>query len=133
MTKEEKDLLLKDLSARLAYDVKVHIIDDDDCIMVCKLDNETINFVGSWDIKPYLRPMESMTKEERDELERICSLYACDRDCNEEYGIVILSDQTIYSENPFEALDWLNEHHFDYRRLIEKDLALEAPEWMYKN
>ena len=27
--------------------------------------------------------------------------------------------------------DWLNAHHFDYRGLIEKGLAIEAPEGMY--
>jgi hypothetical protein len=31
-----------------------------------------------------------------------------------------------------EQMDWLNVHHFDYRGLIEKGLALEAPEGMYK-
>lgn len=30
------------------------------------------------------------------------------------------------------VFDWLNAHHFDYRGLIEKGLALEAPEEMYK-
>lgn len=29
------------------------------------------------------------------------------------------------------VVDWLNSHHFDYRGLIKKDLALEAPEGMY--
>lgn len=29
--------------------------------------------------------------------------------------------------------DWLNEHHFDYHGLLEKGLALIAPEGMYKN
>jgi len=28
--------------------------------------------------------------------------------------------------------DWYNAHHFDYRGLIEKGLAIEAPEGMYK-
>jgi hypothetical protein len=28
-------------------------------------------------------------------------------------------------------IDWLNAHHFDYRGLIEKGLAIEAPEGMY--
>ena len=32
----------------------------------------------------------------------------------------------------YSTIDWLNEHHFDYRGLIEKGLALEAPEDMYK-
>ena len=69
---------------------------------------------------------------ERNELEQICSLYSCDRECNEQYGIVILSDYGIpIEESTFAALDWLNEHHFDYRGLIPMGLAIEAPEGMY--
>ena len=29
------------------------------------------------------------------------------------------------------VIGWLNAHHFDYRGLIERGLALEAPEGMY--
>ena len=32
----------------------------------------------------------------------------------------------------FIYIDWLNAHHFDYRGLIEKSLAIIAPEEMYK-
>lgn len=32
-----------------------------------------------------------------------------------------------------EILDWLLAYHFDYRGLIKKGLALEAPEGMYNN
>jgi hypothetical protein len=28
-------------------------------------------------------------------------------------------------------IDWLNVHHFDYRNLIDKGLAIEAPDGMY--
>ena len=41
-----------------------------------------------------------------------------------EYNKVELSD--------FRRIDWLNAHHFDYRGLIEKGLALEMPKDMYK-
>lgn len=118
MTQYDKKLLLKDLSARLPYDVKVHIIDDDDCIMVCKLDNETINFVGSWDIKPYLRPMFSMTEEEKKTVKSYIALF--------QKGV------GFYDEGATFLTDFYNEHHLDYRGLIEKGLALEAPEGMYK-
>ena len=63
-------------------------------------------------VKPYLRPMSSMTEEEK-----------------LEYVIAWDSRQPYL---PTEAMDWLNEYHFDYRDLIEKGLALEAPEGMYK-
>ena len=58
-------------------------------------------------IKPYLRPMSSMTEEE-----------------NDEYYKTFDWDYTIKG-TPF---DWLNAHHFDYRRLIDKGIAIEAPE-----
>lgn len=60
------------------------------------------------EVKPYLRPMSSMTEEEY-----------------QEFGYDVLR----YTPREF---DWLNTHHFDYRGLIEKGLALEAPKDMYK-
>ena len=130
MKEKDKNLLLKDLCARLYTGTIVNYDDTEGCDY--PLNIKTLCNFPEEKLKCYLRPMSSMTKEEIDELERICSLYACDHDCNEEYGIVILSDYNIYSENPFEALDWLNAHHFDYRGLIEKGLALPAPKGMYK-
>ena len=65
-------------------------------------------------IKPYLRSMSSMTEEEVDEFTQF-DVYA-----NGEY---IMPN--------YEVIDWLNAHHFDYRGLIKKDLALEAPKGMY--
>ena len=59
-------------------------------------------------IRVYLRPTSSITQDEQ-----------------REYGKVI---ETLKWT---EEADWLNEHHFDYRGLIEKGLALEAPEGMY--
>ena len=63
---------------------------------------------GRVQIKPYLRPMSSMTKDERKEYWSITS-----------------------TSNHCAAIDWLNSHYFDYRCLIEKGLALEAPADMY--
>lgn len=72
--------------------------------------------------KPYLRPMSSMTEEEKVQL----SQYACiGEDMNGEFiDEVQRKDCAAY-------IDWLNKNHFDYRGLIEKGLALEAPEGMY--
>ena len=72
------------------------------------------------DIKPYLRPMSSMTEEEINEFILISDTVFW---LGEKRSTCILS---------LEQMDWLNAHHFDYRRLIEKGLALEAPEGMYK-
>lgn len=72
----------------------------------------------------YLRPMSSMTEEEEKEYNQLC--YNCQEQDSVDYNITELDrTQLIY------VVDWLNAHHFDYRGLIEKGLALEAPEGMY--
>jgi hypothetical protein len=139
MTPEEKELLLKDLSARARYKVKIYVpkgkrinidgkikeydlvdtvygvifYNDEPKIVTPQnfsfLDKNGINNFGGWSVemvKPYLRPMSSMTENEKQEYVIVCDI-------------------------PTEAMDWLNAHHFDYRRLIKTGLALEAPEGMY--
>ena len=124
MTQEDKELLLKDLCARLPYGVKCvfHSKDGDVPSTVVKIDteNETVShkpngqnqiyfhWIESGNIKPYLRPMSSMTEEELKELNVIFD------NCDTEYRV--------------EAQDWLNEQHFDYRGLIKKGLAIEVTE-----
>jgi hypothetical protein len=78
------------------------------------------------DYRPYLRPMSSMTEEEKEELrqEQIKDeqLFAdCIKNHPEMRGLII----------PHFAADWCNKNMFDYRGLIEEGLALEAPEEMY--
>lgn len=118
MTQENKELLLKDLSARLPYDPIVYV---DENLPRLKLGAAT----RVWEYiaidkpcKPYLRPMSSMTEEEDKEYTNIDNRsYSCPKDC----AHIPASDR----------IDWLNAHYFDYRGLIEKGLALEAPEGMY--
>jgi len=130
MTQEEKDLLLKDLSARLSYGVIVNASykdgdgwknEDRELLGIYKDKQIYLNGIYTTieDIKPYLRPMSSMTKEEYDQL------YIDSR--VKEDSIDILDALA----NDMDAIDWLNQHHFDYRDLIEKGLALVAPEGMY--
>jgi hypothetical protein len=126
MTQEDKNLLLKDLCARLPYKVKGIITYDksNTTFTVEGIDNNVLHLSDAVecyveDFKPYLRPMSSMTSVEV--LEYI-SL---------KESIVASDDMTYYFET-YESIDWLNAHHFDYRGLIEKGLALEAPENMYK-
>ena len=119
MTKEDKQLLLADLCARLPYGVKVTFAGysgREDCTLTVQHLNSTYNieYLG---MKPYLRPMSSMTEEEKDEYHSIQS------DIWKPCG-------TQYYDN-WHSIDWLNAHHFDFRNLIEKGLALEAPEGMY--
>ena len=132
MTQEEKLLVKKELSARAFYGVKAHYQYYDFVGGSERLVYEKDGVVKSVDIslrnpvyidgihaevehtKPYLRPMSSMTEEERDEYMKI--------DC----GL-----NRYYWGHTERIIDWLNEHHFDYRGLIEKGLALEAPADMY--
>ena len=131
MTQEDKELVLIDLSARLPYGVKC-------CFrysIKSKILREADNFVLTptlYDIftckrfeedyiKPYLRPMSSMTEEEKEEYKTI-SIWGEVRESKSHYTDICPT---------IEGYDWLNAHHFDYRGLIEKGLALEAPEGMY--
>ena len=131
MTQEEKELLLRDLSARLTYGVicfapdyeygnfgKLWCIepleDLDPPITVQYPKGNTITKFCS-EVKPYLRPMHSMTEEEKEEFENLLE------------GIV---DGIERWDKPdlCEEYDWLNEYYFDYRGLIEKGLAIEVTE-----
>ena len=120
MTQEDKELLFKDLCARLPYGVKIQIKDwttfetELKVGHIQQLQNEDI------DPKPYLRPMSSMTEEEERELR------------------ILWNEDLIGERSPFyiypcysKTMDFYNSHHFDYRGLIEKGLAIEALEGMY--
>ena len=134
MTQEE--LLLKDLCARLQYNVQI-LADIDKTFEGGVIGTlKVINLKKDWvelqsvltpfkfdEIRPYLRPMSSMTEEEKEDYRKVCEL-----------DTEILSKHPMNGE-PFPALynsqDWLIAHHFDYRGLIERGLALEAPDGMY--
>lgn len=97
--------------------VKVHIIDETGTEIDDELTPSTISHLDRWIVKPYIRTMSSMAEEESDEFEKITDALLEHADSEEIWDTVI---------------DWLNEHHFDHRHLIEKGLALEAPKGMYK-
>ena len=134
MRREDKQLLLKDLCARLPHGVVCYAfqfkIDGNHCECRGKLtginngyfylsDREPVNGGKTYDesyleVKPYLRSMSSMTEEEKKEVHYFVEshkLGSCSRS-----GAIS---------------DYLNSIHIDYRGLIEKGLALEAPEGMY--
>ena len=119
MTQEEKQLLLKDLCARLPYYTELHsnATDDNWAILTPVIVSNLMNADDDLVIKPYLRPMSSMTEEEKEEYEMLQ---------------VYPGFKTNHTDLT-DMYDWLNAHHFDYRGLIERGLALEAPEGMYKN
>ena len=133
MTQEDKELLLKDLCARLPYGVKAKVLDEsvlqydytaeeggfingienlNDGLFVIKCRED--GYVLTYDeFKPYLRPMSSMTEEEQRTLDSMC---------NGVEMVSRLSGLKMFDK----AFVWLNENHFDYRGLIEKGLAIDA-------
>ena len=156
MIQEDKELLLKDLCARLPYSVKIlheswNYEWDDELSTLERVAGIDDNFIytkvidthngeeyrddkhpiDTFDDKPYLRPMSSMTEEEKAQLKQehmkdahlhAEALTKASAGDNSMLGKVI----------PHFASDWCNKNHFDYRGLIEKGLALKAPEGMYK-
>ena len=123
MTQEDKQLLFKDLCARLPYGIKVQY-DSQTCKLVTTNDDYTVLLLGEdgyvpniedglfldiEKVKPYLRSMDDMTDDEKKEY--------FGRTLN--IGIVKTSRVII---------DWFLEHHFDFRNLIEKGLAIEITE-----
>lgn len=128
MTPEEKDLLLKDLSGRLPYGVKAST-KIGPIIIVSGIYEDTIKdeTEDSYDvsfIKPYLRPLSSMTNDERFEYLDFLKVEIQDGGYVTENYVVSLADMPM-------LIDWLLKHHFDYRGLIKIGLALEAPKGMY--
>lgn len=120
---EYKKELKADLASRIPYGVMVQAKGWDKPIDIRELDLNRVFAKSTEFPKPYLRPLSSMTEEEKKEYGKVCEL-----------DTEILANHPMNGE-PFPALynsqDWLNKHHFDYRGLIEKGLALEAPKGMY--
>lgn len=158
MTQEEKELLLKDLCARLPYGVIVNYKEGEYDFHKWKIETldapaysesgllietNSDGWIGYTEYEgcgmssgsrplhldknlPYLRSISSMTESEFKEWRKLVDLQrAATKDV---FDTAILSFKNVGG-----VTDWLNEHHFDYRGLIDKGLALEAPDGMYKN
>ena len=136
MKQEDKELLLKDLCARLPYEVKAQYnneIYNIDYISALyeevKLDIANNYTIGISEVKPYLRPMSSMTDEEMDKLFDILHIDKDGKDedwikINDVYGIKFFFPTGKWVEDVADAYDYLNSIHIDYRGLISKGLAM---------
>lgn len=136
MTQEDKELLLRDLCGRLPYGVVIQekCIEHDKTFLPYPGDNKLVNIDVHEDLvitnsgsryyieefKPYLLPLYSMTREQREEIEDKLIFP------NKSDGgwIEILYNNKY--EIPFWFVDFCNKNHLDYRGLIEKSLALDA-------
>lgn len=119
MTPEDKELLIKDLCARLPYNVICQVEFKENgkynskVMLLSGIFTDEAYFttkggsIYSNEYKPYLFPLSSMTEEEK-------LMYE---------GLMIGTDNISYM---LDVIDWLNSHHFDYRGLIEKGLAIDA-------
>ena len=120
MTQEDKELLLKDLCARLPYGVKIKLGDNPNIFdleyrikfAVMYGDSDKLeDILDVTNIKPYLFPLSSMTDEQKKE-------YA---------HILVMSSNLACSQLIGETTqDWFNKNHFDYRGLIPMGLAEDA-------
>lgn len=141
MTQEEKQLLIQELCARSPYKVKVQIDFGEHCIkygidryvddtVICVWPetfeigvNDEDQACDIEDVKPYLRPLSSMTEEEKEHLQTLHDIIS-----DENYG-------DGFSPAAWEAIldfnNYCREHHLDNGGLITLGLALEAPEGMY--
>lgn len=132
MTQEDKELLLKDLCARLPYGVKVQAysyeedietietlreIDSDGCIST--LECETLKYIS----KPYLFPLSSMTEEQYENFIIVSGWNGDYEDIKRGKFSYI---GYIGLDYIYDTIDWLNKNHFDYRNLIERNLAIDC-------
>ena len=148
MKQEDKELLLKDICARLPYGVKaitkthkgenvgkiISVSTKNNIILGELYNGKECFWLDYGSFTPYLRPMTSMCEDEKIELKEYLGAeeVGCDGFGYIEGGTL----EDYISRTPYSlcnyVIDWLNSHHFDYRGLIEKGFALEAPEGMYE-
>ena len=152
MTQENKELLLKDLCARLPYGVKgqakgmIKFFADEEVseepwtltninAQLNKFGADTQTGIplfntrtGKCNFKPYLFPMSSMTDEQWRELFATAGYEVREEDCGRHtemyYYQLVGHENELYPNS--DAIDWLNKNHFDYQGLIEKGLAIDA-------
>lgn len=139
MTQEQKELLLKDLCARLPYgvickDTSINItgalsqigLHYDMCVL--DKDNGDSESCYILNCKPYLFPLESMTEEQRKEFIKFADYEPRLEDCGrhqELYYYDLVGHENNFYPNS-DAIDWCNKNHFDYRGLIPMGSAINA-------
>ena len=127
----DKELLLKDLCARLPYGVKVNGVfltydKDKDKILYkeCVKELNYSHLSRYWTLKPYLFPLSSMTDKDLIKFLQIkgMNLNSDELKTFRRGTTLIVSTLPSYSRH----IDWLNKNHFDYRNLIDKNLAIDC-------
>ena len=144
MTQEDKQLLLKDLCARLPYGVRVFVSGDDFdnyqypylLTAISKFGQDTfckiyspiytpLGCPGIENVKPYLFPLSSMTSEQLFEVQEIMGKNEIEIE-DGFFNIIDSSRNTITYLEILAVLEWFYKNHFDINGLIEKGLAIDA-------
>lgn len=134
MTAEDKELLIRDICARLPYGLKAKYYDPEaerttwdeiNDIYNSTSYNHTEVGIGQYglnvvEVKPYLFPMSSMTDEQKEEYHYIVNYISPDDTENWTEG------EFVYVNQIEQLLHFYHTNHLDYRGLIEKSLALDA-------
>ena len=122
MTQEDKELIFKELCARLPYHVKCKIWLKDGTTEECLLDlqhnygnvlQDAFYYNKIKDIKPYLFPLSIMTEEEKEEY---CQLQQR----------VIYNSKGVINEDVTKYINWCYKKHLDINNLIPMELAIDA-------
>lgn len=143
MNEKERDLLLKDLCGRLPYGVKVSYSGHEMTIRGVDVESKTVDVID-WGkarfaavriekIKPYLRPLDSMTDEEVHEIGKIL-WDGFNRGVEIRTDCISIVDSNVNTFTFLEmqaVLDYLNKKMFDINLLIPKGMAVEMPKKMY--
>ena len=121
MTPKDKELLIKDLCARLPYNVICQVEFRENgkynskVMLLSGIFTDEAYFttkggsIYSNEYKPYLFSLSSMTDYQKSDYQFITERWMNDP-----------------SHSISDSIDWLNKNHFDYRGLIEKGLAIDA-------
>lgn len=135
MFDNEINLLKKDILSRFGEDKPLYVDFEGEECTICEVDSrgwfhlDNGAITGVVNLKPYLRPMSSMTEKEKDELYTAMDWYGA---IDENGNVETRGQEKVYSETFCQYTDWLDSNFFDWRGLIPLDLALEATEGMYK-
>lgn len=116
MIQENKELLLKDLCSRLPYKTEIQVNDWTILTATLKVGHISRLLNEDLEIKPYLFPLSSMTEEQKTEL----------NDTLIKLELKALNDEIEHHKVAEFEIDFYNKNMFDYRGLIDKELALDA-------
>lgn len=138
LNKKDKELLITDLCARIPHGVMVQEKREQCAVSIPILDCGVFYILAHPDkVRPYLRPISAMTDKEMDKLFDILHVNKEGNGedwikINDATGIKFFLPTGRWAEELAEAYRYLDSIHIDYRGLIPKKLAVEAPEDMYE-